>query len=246
MLKLVSLNIEIDRHVGRFVPVICAEAPDVVLLQEAPEDIIRDLADRLALPHTAFEPMTKVQRLRGEGSVVIGQAIFSRTPLTNLERRTYGGSGTGRDALDVATAESRWATSRYTILVADVSVKGETYRAATIHFPWSEGGAADMKQREACDRLIEEAAPLGDFVLAGDFNAPRGREIFARLASVFADNIPANYTTSLDGTLHRAGPLPYMVDGLFTTRGYRADQVELRSGVSDHMAIIGRIARNEP
>ena len=74
-------------------------------------------------------------------------------------------------------------------------------------------------------------------VLCGDFNAPRGGEIFTRLATQSRDNVPSHYVTSIDPKLHRAGPLQLMVDGLFSTDGYRLSEVVLHNGVSDHCTI---------
>jgi endonuclease/exonuclease/phosphatase family metal-dependent hydrolase len=87
-----------------------------------------------------------------------------------------------------------------------------------------------------------------DFALCGDFNAPRGGEIFTTLASHYTDNIPSKYETSIHVALHRAGSVDgarlahLMVDGLFTTSGYAASDVRLEFGVSDHAAIVATIA----
>ncbi len=81
------------------------------------------------------------------------------------------------------------------------------------------------------------------FVLCGDFNAPRGGEIFSELAARYRDNIPAQYTTSIDASLHRAGDLQLMVDGIFTTPEYQASSVLLHSGVSDHYAVTADITK---
>lgn len=58
------------------------------------------------------------------------------------------------------------------------------------------------------------------------------------------DNVPETYRTSIDGNIHRAGPLPLMVDCLFTTPGYTAADVVLKDGVSDHMAVAGEIRKS--
>jgi endonuclease/exonuclease/phosphatase family metal-dependent hydrolase len=79
-------------------------------------------------------------------------------------------------------------------------------------------------------------------ILCGDFNAPRGREIFSRLAKRWHDNVPLHYVTSIDPKLHRAGPLQLMVDGVFSTTDYRVRNVVLHQGVSDHCAITADIA----
>ena len=84
--------------------------------------------------------------------------------------------------------------------------------------------------------------------MCGDFNAPRGGEIFSALATRWHDNIPGTYHTSLDLSLHKAGKVDgerlatLMVDGLFTTPGYRTSRVELVPGVSDHCAIVAEVA----
>ena len=44
-------------------------------------------------------------------------------------------------------------------------------------------------------------------------------------AAHWHDNIPEGYTSSIDPALHKAGPLPLMVDGLFSTPDYRVVDV---------------------
>ncbi len=60
---------------------------------------------------------------------------------------------------------------------------------------------------------------------------------------MYTDNIPSCYTTSIDPHLHRAGALDLLVDVLFTTPKYRASDVRLVSGLSDHMAVAGNIEK---
>ena len=78
--------------------------------------------------------------------------------------------------------------------------------------------------------------------ICGDFNAPRGRPTWDAIAAKYKDNIPEHYKSSIDA-MHRAGALPYLVDGIFTTPGYRADNVELHEGISDHKAITATITK---
>ena len=88
-------------------------------------------------------------------------------------------------------------------------------------------------------RLFEQKKEI---VFCGDFNAPRGGEVFSTLATVFTDNIPSSVTTTMDNALHRVGDKlrPLVVDGLFT-RGYKASNVRVVCGVSDHCAVVGEI-----
>ena len=82
---------------------------------------------------------------------------------------------------------------------------------------------------------------LSDVVFCGDFNAPRGRETWLIIASKLKDNIPQDITTTIDGHLHRAGDLQIVVDGLFTSKNYKASDVRVISGISDHCAIVANI-----
>mgnify|MGYP003518349091 FL=1 len=84
---------------------------------------------------------------------------------------------------------------------------------------------------------------MGEFIITGDFNAPRGRETFAIFAEKFKDNIPLSYESSLDTKFHRSpeirsGERKNMVDCLFSTPSYFITDVKLIEGVSDHKAIV--------
>ena len=119
----------------------------------------------------------------------------------------------------------------------------------TTHFTWSPRGEATDEQRADMRAMLPLLQQQKEFVFCGDFNAPRGGEIWQMLASNYRDNIPPEYKTSLDLELHRAGKThpeqlaTKMVDGLFTTPGFVASNVRLQFGISDHAAIVATIAR---
>ena len=75
-------------------------------------------------------------------------------------------------------------------------------------------------------------------------NAPRGNETFSRLEEKYKDNIPREYKTSIDQNLHKVKGIQFMVDGLFTTPVYKASNVKLVDGISDHMAVVAEINKN--
>ena len=84
---------------------------------------------------------------------------------------------------------------------------------------------------------------VGDkLILCGDFNAPRKKAIWDILARRYRDNIPELVETTLDQTHHRAAPIFYVVDGMFTSPHYEASEVAVRGNASDHMLITGKIA----
>jgi hypothetical protein len=80
-------------------------------------------------------------------------------------------------------------------------------------------------------------------VLTGDFNTPRGYELFDALAAKYHDNIPTGTPTTIDGTLHKAGPIPFVVDGFFSSPSYTVSEVVLYDHESDHLAVTGTVAK---
>ena len=130
------------------------------------------------------------------------------------------------------------------ILVWATFGKGkQDFKIATTHFTWSAKGNTTVNQRRSFNKLNKILDRLGECVLCGDFNAPRGGEIFTALSKKFADNIPSDIQTTVDENLHRKKGLQVVVDGLFTSSIYKAENVKVVGGVSDHKAIVANIDR---
>lgn len=244
MLKLLHINIERDKHHARYAPLVGSFRPDVAMMQEVLEDDIPTVQGILGMKHIAYAPLC-LHPADGNPRVT-GNLLASHAPLNNLREIVYAGNGSGRDYVDPLKQATDPATPiRYPLLTAEINHQGQTYRVATTHFPWTPNGEANDIQRNAITNLLKELSAFPSLILTGDFNAPRGKEIFAKLAEAYRDNIPPHYICSLDKSLHRAGnALPdYMVDGLFTTPDYVAEDVKLHSGVSDHMAVTATIRK---
>lgn len=246
-IKLVSVNIERDRHLDRIIPFLQREAPDVVCLQEVREpDLPR--FEAVLRGDSIFSPM--MRHHSDNFSAVIGEAILSRFPMREKLSHYYVGT---KDA--VPNEELPHKQSNHACTIVDIAFPEGNFRIVTTHFTWTPDGKPNDRQRADLRSLMGSTAALGEFVLVGDFNAPRGGEIFGKLSSHFTDNIPAKYTTSLDVNLHHAGRerlkadaeamgVPgQMVDGLFTTPVYVASDVRLESGVSDHLAIVATLTK---
>jgi endonuclease/exonuclease/phosphatase family metal-dependent hydrolase len=127
--------------------------------------------------------------------------------------------------------------------VANVLIAGtyQGFRISTTHLNVTAKGESTPAQLANAAKLIKaarhEASKTGGLLLTGDFNAPRGRPTFSLINEAFEDGVPAHYTTSIDGSLHRAGHIPLMVDGLFHTPNYQLKNATLHTGVSDHCAL---------
>ncbi len=241
MARLISLNVERSKHLERVLPFLALHQPDVVCLQELTQTDILRVQEAAGLKHGHYAPMS----IHPLDQQPFGVGIFSRHAFTAQDVIPYGGTGKGELVLDRASAESRLTSCRFVVVRVKTQIEGQDFTFATTHFPWTPDGLERDFQTEALKQLISGLG-RSEVILTGDFNAPRGGPIFAQLARHWQDNIPAGITTSLDPVLHRAGPLDLMVDGLFTTKHYRAHEVRLLGGLSDHKAVVARILRASP
>jgi endonuclease/exonuclease/phosphatase family metal-dependent hydrolase len=231
--RLISLNIEGRKHLPEVLSFLTRERPDIACLQEVYEDDLPRLTEGLGMS-TVFAAM----RLRPDAAAH-GNAILSRLPIRRHEVIPYMKQSPAYSFFVPGTEEEKALSQEFNLLSADIEMNGTLLKVITTHFPWTADGRATDFQREALVAMLQKLSLMGDFALCGDFNAPRGGEIFAAIAQEYTDNVPASYTTSIDPGLHRAGPLPYMVDGMFSTEGIEIRDVSMKSGISDHCALLG-------
>lgn len=239
MLKLVSINVERSKHLDLVLPFIHKMQPDVLCVQELIGNNVDAFATASGSVAHRYTPMS---RLAGEEvGALSGIGIFSRLPATFAESYYVKQS----DEIPETNPQQphTYNNDNRMVLSADVEVADGSFRVATTHFTWTPDGQADDVQRKDLAELFKQLDVLGEFALCGDFNAPRGREIFGAIAARYRDSIPPEYDTSIDGSIHRAGNLQLMVDGLFTTPAYSAENVSLVPGVSDHMAVVADIRK---
>ena len=247
-IKLVSVNIELDNHLDRVGGFLRQEKPDVVCLQEAYQEHIEDFAKELGM-HSAFAPMSNIGK--GERALYTmppffpyGVGILSALPIQDIQTPYY--RGTEEDA-KTKPFSGNSKDDAHPLLYVTVQKESKDFTIGTTHFTWSPDGRADDVQRRDIENLLSIVEGIPEFILCGDFNAPRGGEIFDAIAHRYTDNIPAEYTTSIDLELHRDREKmrhkPLMVDGLFTTPQYECSNVRLVRGVSDHCAIVAEVRK---
>ncbi len=242
-MKLISLNIEGDNHYDRIFPFFTAQQPDVICVQEMFAVDLPMFEEKLGMKGVHL-PLLRANlafpevHLHARGDW--GLALFSMHPLQDVRVGHYVKKegelpiyhGTNANELNRA------------VLTADVAKDGVTYKIATTHFTWSPRGTVTDLQRHDLRSLFKVLDEVGDCILCGDFNAPRGREIFDALATRFTDNIPRDVKTTIDQHLHRQPGITFVVDGLFTSPVYTARDVRVVDGVSDHCAIVATITKN--
>ncbi len=238
-IKIAQINIEGSKHLERVIPFLKEQKPDVVCLQELKGQDVARFETELDMK-CFFSPMH-----RGAAGVN-GNAILSRLPMGNQHAEQYGGNF--EKELQEYVHGNRLAgyhSSKFLLAIADIEKDGELFRVGTTHFPVTDHGEASDYQRKDMATMLELLAKEGEFVVTGDFNAPRGGEIFATLAEKYKDNVPLTITTSIDGSLHRAGQLPHMVDGVFSTPGYAVSNVVGHTGLSDHWGFTATISKRQ-
>jgi len=251
-LRVASINIERSRHLARVEGFLRRQQPHVLCLQEL---CARDIPffEGLFGQRLHYAPM--MLHPAEEELEPVGVGLVATTALAEVAEHYYVGS---RAAVrPIAFRNVRAEPGRPpqktavpgSICNAVVAATVGGFRIATTHLTVTPHGTSTPRQRADARALLvharAQAAAHGGLLLTGDFNAPRGRATFSLIAQNFVDGVPPHHTTSIDGALHRAGPIPFMVDGLFHTPSYRLENAALHTGVSDHMALTATLARAE-
>lgn len=241
-IKIVSLNIEGRKHLPAVTAFLQRENPEVVCLMEVfEEDLPQILAEiyshRLFAPNYLLDQTDRVV----PGDRKWGIAILSKYPLTNKTTNYYGDYD--QNNLPHAGEDNH----AQVLLMAETEIGGRIYRVGTTHFTWTYNGLSDERQRRHMANLLKLLSGLGEFILTGDFNIPRlENELYREMAKIYTDNIPQNVVSSIDPDLHYAnrevrGKLAFMVDYLWTTKGYKASNVRVECGISDHCGVVAEI-----
>ena len=233
--SLVQLNIELDRHFERIFPFLEKINPEVVCVQELRENDISYFEEKI---HSKCFYVPMASKIVNGVSVVFGVGIFSRLQVFSSGVKYYHGEeGSIPDFVPPIQDNINFA-----LLYCDVIKDGLVFRIGTTHFTWSPKGKPDNFQYRDLPKLLDALKEVGEIVFAGDFNAPRGGEIFSELAKRYKDNVPAKYTTSIDTQFHKSPEIKdLMVDGIFSTNSYLVTEVEMICGLSDHCALVAKV-----
>lgn len=240
MIKLISLNVEGDLHLNTCLPFLIQERAEVVCLQEVFEVDMPLFEQAIGVPGF-FAPMVDVSKRNNYGQGLRGKrgvAYFTTLEHTPVKAEYYKGDGN----VPVFTHPY---DNQHVFVFSSVFKDGVEYLIATTHFTWSPDGQLSPEQDRDFASLKKVIERYPNLILCGDFNAPRGRQLFSWFEELFTDHLPLHYTTTLDNAKHRKGGLELVVDTIFTRGKYIAQNVHLVDGVSDHMAVVGEIIVSE-
>ena len=235
--KLVSLNIEGKKHLKEVKEFLVKTKAHIVCLMEVCREDVLDLAGA-QYPFVVFAPNDVLGNNRdsGESMKVTGVAILSKQVIEESEKDNFGVKP--RTFID-RSGETSHAPVLLTAKVGDVYV-------GTTHFTWTRDGSVSESQKKHLKLLLSKVKNR-EIILCGDFNIPRGNELYSELAKNFKDNIPSDIETTLDPVLHYAnkeevGRLKFVVDYMWSTKGYKVSDLQVISGVSDHCALVCTIS----
>lgn len=254
MLKIISLNIEGSRHLeSRILPFLQQEQPDVICLQEVYKTDL-PLFEKIGLTGH-FQPMANIDKLapfwpeaRGEMGLFLGVKLPLK--IKNHKFELYSGEAGKIPNFSEHQGHNFW--NRYLGWIqleidGETSLNPEVFTIATTHFTYAVGGQVTSLQRQDFAKLLRLAKKLPPHLLMGDFNTPRGKELWSQLTQEhgYQDHTPPTAKTTIDNDLHRAeNEINFVVDGFFSQleeSPYQVSAVKLVSGVSDHQAVVGLV-----
>lgn len=237
-IKIISVNIEGAKHLALITAFLKSLNPDVILLQEVFDEDLEILANEFAMK-SRFCPMWQKERQDGAGEKLLlwGMGFLTALPIVNESVDFYSGSAQDIPVFDRSKIEECCKA----VLRCKVKKNGRLFNFCNTHFTWTPDGLPTPLQFKDLDRLLAILAKFKDLILCGDFNAPRGGPIWTKIAQKYQDNIPEDIISTIDSSLHRKNFLKLVVDGLFTTKGYRVEDIEIVDGLSDHCAITAQI-----
>jgi endonuclease/exonuclease/phosphatase family metal-dependent hydrolase len=245
MLKLISVNMEGEKHFPRIVSLIRIEDPDIICLQECPESFRNNLqtigyrTDFLAMRH----------HVQNDVEYTEGLVFASKLPFASTYKYYYQ-PDYELPTLPIPTPKH---IMHHGYIMGTVEHKEQLYHIATTHVMVTPDGLPTEHQTQGVKKLLSLLQTEKPHLICGDFNIPRGfNPLYEDFSRNYLDTIPTTYASSLDRGLHRDGrstqlnaPVfdSYMVDYLFAKPEYNVHDVRLQFSVSDHAAIIATISK---
>lgn len=238
-LKVITINVEGSKHLERWLPYVQQEQPDVLCVQEVFQQDMPLVSSRLSFVGGHFAPMTNVteeNQYKIPPNGLWGVGFFTNLSHGLITEQYYSGS---RDVQEFGKPND---VSRV-LVKSTIEKEGQEFTVATTHFTWSPDGKDTPEQHADFAALKSLLGFTPDMILCGDFNSPRGGVMYNKFTEVFADGVPPAVVTTIDPNLHYAGPLQLVVDAFFYSPHYKAEQVRVQSGVSDHQSLVGSFSR---
>ncbi|MEK7507710.1 MAG: endonuclease/exonuclease/phosphatase family protein [Patescibacteria group bacterium] len=251
-IKLITLNIEINRHWNDIIPFLERESPDIVCLQELFDRDISMLTEHFGY-HYIHLPITKKLYDANDSLpfAAEGPAILTKLPLKNTGSAYYYKPAPEIQIFSSISTAARRTTIHQGIVWGTVLKNGAQFTIGSTHFTWTPDGKPNENQDTDIQSLFKILDTIPDLVLCGDFNVPRGdNRIYHKLLERLKDNVPSDVKTTIDLERHYSRTDPSVqarlstcvVDYIFSTPRYAVSNVRCEFGLSDHCAIVANVA----
>ncbi len=243
-MKVVNINVERNKHLDKVINFLQKEDADVVCFQEMMDVSVQKVSDALKMK-SSFTPFAILQGWSDECCVdgnKWGVAILTKNEHKVLGEKLYQGDGKMR-----IYENGKWKSSNHDlisrfVLLVKAYVDENEYVVGTTHFTYTPDGLPDSFQEKSADNLLDSLREYENMILCGDFNVPRKiNKIYKKIKEEFKDNIPLEYDSSLDPKMHRAKGLKRMVDYVWSRGNHVVSNVGLKTGVSDHCAVVADV-----
>ncbi len=237
--KLITLNVQEDHHTEMILPFLKKEDADIVCLQEFRAAQEQRFQKELQM-YSTFQPVIYTREADHRiAEPSWGNAIFSKTPIKKAGYFQYSNPTKPTDTdLDTPKLYDEGFQMLRKLVFAEVTIQDTPIEVITTHFTWTFDGETSPLQITHLNTMLEFLKTKKEFILCGDFNAPRGKDIHTKLVSLYKASLPPEVTSTLDPKLHHAAPLEFVVDEVFSTPQFTLKTVKVVEGVSDHKAIV--------
>lgn len=241
-MKLISLNIEGDKHLDKIILFLEKEKADVFCFSEIFEEDIKNIRPLINIPYIFAHECYRPSMIKDGGDLkTFGIAIFSKNITWSDTFFVIGDPNLIPKFQRSADLKEKPHELYVPAIIAKIQFSKKEYFITNTHLTVTEQGESTNYSFEQAIKLIDYLKKYKEMIICGDFNSPRGGGVFDYFCKFYKDNIPKKYKTSLDQNLHRVKNLEFMVDVFFSTKNYRIRNVKLIDGVSDHMAIVAEI-----
>ncbi len=274
-LKIFYANIEKGLHLSKLtLPKVKELDPDVVAFVEVRGDHVELINNELGMSGKVFVS-AKGSKEEYHGipyNVEFGSAIFIKADLEFVDRGVGiyhsraedGQQFVNKDIIPIYREKTNSVDRG--VHWAKVKKDGRVYNILLTHFTWSPDASASELQQQDLKKMLhmidEEKAVAKGFVFMGDLNSPRvvetaespyspnakkplKGEIWAKLASLYKDNIPEDVSSTIDPIIHRIPELRLCVDFCFTHGDHAVSDVGVKviEGVSDHKGLFFEVVK---
>jgi exonuclease III len=242
-MKIISLNMEGDKHIDKIIKLLEKEKADIVCFSEIFEEDIKFLTPLIDIPYIFAHECYRQSMVKNNADIkTFGVAIFSKNITWSNIFYVVGNHNLIPKFQKSANLEEKPHELYVPAITVKIQFNNKEYFITNTHLVVTEKGESTDYSFEQATKLVNYLKEYPEMIICGDFNSPRGGGVFDYFCKFYKDNIPNKYKTSLDQNLHRVKKLKFMVDVLFSTKNYTVENVKLVDGVSDHMAVIAQIS----